>query len=159
MNFKNRYREFKSSRNEEKKLRKLKTLIHKYFNYISIDSIENDFDLIKHLDKQIERYSKYGKLFDGENYYKAHKKMKEIVIDLDIDKDKFLKMYVDVLRKRYKKNEELKGSYVGSGNSNKNKIRYPKKSKSNKTWKIFYNMFPERALIDGYDGKTSKRMK
>lgn len=157
---------------QEKKLKKLKTLIHKYFNYISIDRIESDFDLIKYLDKYIEHYAGWHAAFKGEDYHKAYKKMKEFVIDLDIDKDQFLKMYVDALKKRYKKHEELKldtkthketrdnkGFYVGSGNSNKNKIRYPKKSKSKKTWKIFYNMFPERVIIDGYDGKTSKRMK
>jgi hypothetical protein len=40
-----------------------------------------------------------------------------------------------------------------------NKIRYPKKCRSLRTWKKFYEMFPRQAEIDGWDGKTSIRMK
>ena len=41
----------------------------------------------------------------------------------------------------------------------RNKIRYPKKCRSLRTWKKFYEMFPRQAEIDGWDGKTSIRMK
>ena len=152
---------------QEKKLKKLNSLIHKHFNYISVDRIEKDFDLIKYLDERIVSYSKWM-----DDKCDAYKKMKKFVIDLNVDKDEFLRMYTNALIKRYTKYEALKldrkahketrdnkGVYVGSGNSNANKIRYPKKSKSKKTWKMFYQMFPERALLDEYDGKTSKRMK
>ena len=40
-----------------------------------------------------------------------------------------------------------------------NKIRYPKKCRSLRTWKKFYEMFPRQAEIDEWDGKTSVRMK
>lgn len=40
-----------------------------------------------------------------------------------------------------------------------NVIRYPKKNRSLKTWRNFYKLFPKRAEIDGFNGRTSKRMK
>jgi hypothetical protein len=40
-----------------------------------------------------------------------------------------------------------------------NKIRYPKKCRSLRTWKLFYKMFPKQAEIDNWDGKTSDKMK
>ena len=52
-----------------------------------------------------------------------------------------------------------KGVYVGSGGSNKNKVRYPSKKRSKRTWKIFYQMFPRLAERDGWNGQTSKKMK
>ncbi len=48
---------------------------------------------------------------------------------------------------------------VGSGGSNKNKIRYPSKKRSLGTWKKFYKLFPILAEQDAFDGSTSKRMK
>lgn len=41
----------------------------------------------------------------------------------------------------------------------RNIIRYPKKCRSLRTWRKFYEMFPKQAEIDGWDGKTSIRMK
>lgn len=40
-----------------------------------------------------------------------------------------------------------------------NKIRYPKKCRSLRTWKLFYKMFPMQAQKDNWDGKTSDKMK
>lgn len=42
---------------------------------------------------------------------------------------------------------------------NFNKIRYPKKCRSKKTWKKFYEMFPAQAALDNWDGTTSDRMR
>ncbi len=42
---------------------------------------------------------------------------------------------------------------------NFNKIRYPKKARSKRTWKQFYKMFPKQAVIDNWDGNTSDKMK
>jgi hypothetical protein len=53
-----------------------------------------------------------------------------------------------------------KGVYVGSGgHTNNNKVRYPSRKRSKRTWKIFYEMFPLLAKKDGWNGETSKRMK
>lgn len=42
---------------------------------------------------------------------------------------------------------------------NFNIIRYPKKCRSKRTWKKFYEMFPKQAIIDNWDGNTSDKMK
>lgn len=42
---------------------------------------------------------------------------------------------------------------------NFNKIRYPKKKRSKRTWRQFYKMFPKQAIIDNFDGNTSSKMK
>lgn len=58
-----------------------------------------------------------------------------------------------------KEGRDNKDVQVGSGGSNRSKIRYPSKKRSVKTWKKFYKLFPMLAIEDGFDGKTSKRMK
>lgn len=61
--------------------------------------------------------------------------------------------------KPQKEGRDNKDVQVGSGGSNRSKIRYPSKKRSIKTWKKFYKLFPMCAIEDGFDGKTSKRMK
>ena len=58
-----------------------------------------------------------------------------------------------------KEGRDNKDVLVGSGGSNRNMIRYPSKKRSIRTWKKFYKLFPYAAIADGWDGKTSKRMK
>lgn len=63
-------------------------------------------------------------------------------------------------KKPQKEGRDNKDVHVGSGNSSNNySVRYPSKKRSIKTWKKFYNLFPICAIEDGWDGKTSKRMK
>lgn len=62
-------------------------------------------------------------------------------------------------KKPQKEGRDNKGVYVGSGGSNCNMIRYPSKKRSIKTWKKFYNLFPWAAIQDGFNGKTSSKMK
>jgi hypothetical protein len=76
------------------------------------------------------------------------------------------KTYVEKIKNRnilrlkpQKEGRDNKGVYVGSGGSNRNKIRYPSKKRSLRVWKKFYEMFPWAAEADGFNGKTSKRMK
>ena len=64
----------------------------------------------------------------------------------------------------YRKQDKIihrdnKGVYIGGGGSNRTKVRYPSKKRSFKTWKKFYEMFPYYAEEDGWDGKTSNKMK
>jgi hypothetical protein len=61
--------------------------------------------------------------------------------------------------KPIKEGRDNKGVYVGGGGSNRNKVRYPSKKRSKRTWKIFYQMFPKIAEKDGWDGNTSKKMR
>lgn len=65
----------------------------------------------------------------------------------------------DFKKSPIKEGRDNKDVRVGNGGSNRNKIRYPSKKRSIKTWKKFYNLFPFAAIEDGWTGKTSKRMK
>lgn len=56
-----------------------------------------------------------------------------------------------------KEGRDNKGTYVGGGGSNRNKIRYPKKNRSKKVWAMFYKMFPWAAERDNWDGEKSDR--
>ena len=67
--------------------------------------------------------------------------------------------FQDSMKNNSKETRDNKGVYVGSGGSNRNSIRYPKKARSKKTWAMFYSMFPYTAKADGWDGKTSSKMK
>ena len=67
------------------------------------------------------------------------------------NKGQFVSMYVYCKPVRY-----LNGNI---SRCRRNIIRYPKKCRSLRTWKKFYEMFPKQAEIDGWDGKTSNKMK
>jgi len=58
-----------------------------------------------------------------------------------------------------KEGRDNKGVKVSGGgtNSNRNKIRYPKKNRSKKVWAIFYKMFPWAAKRDNWDGESSDK--
>jgi hypothetical protein len=58
-----------------------------------------------------------------------------------------------------KEGRDNKDVYVGSGGSNQNRVRYPSKKRSLRTWKKFYDLFPYYAEKDNFDGKTSDKMK
>ena len=66
---------------------------------------------------------------------------------------------IDYKKNNAKETRDNKGVYVGNGGSNCNKIRYPKKARSKRTWGIFYKMFPLAAERDGWDGKKSSKTK
>lgn len=96
--------------------------------------------------------------------------IEKLRIELQITVDDLYRMWNKATQLRYKAQNEYKkkpqkegrdnkGVYVGNGGSNANKVRYPSKKRSKRTWKIFYEMFPYYAQRDGWDGETSKRMK
>jgi hypothetical protein len=64
---------------------------------------------------------------------------------------------VDYQNKPIKEGRDNKGVYVGSGGYNKNMVRYPSKKRSKRTWRIFYEMFPKFAKLDGWDGNKSNK--
>ena len=45
------------------------------------------------------------------------------------------------------------------GYGNINKVRYPSKKRSRQVWKRFYTLFPNLAIKDNWNGKTSNKMK
>ena len=150
----------------DKKLGKLRSLIHVHDRfYTSSHSTE---DMIKRLDSFIESYNDHYTKFVIERR-KAFTEIKKLVLELNLTGDEYHKITVEEMNKKnfafkikmnpFKEIEtrDNKGVYVGSGNSNANKIRYPKKNRSKRVWSIFYKMFPRMAEKDGWDGETSNR--
>lgn len=153
--------------NKNKKLKKLKSLVHDHDVFCG--NFQN-FELIEHLDKRIGIFTGYNSEYSISKL-NAYTEIKNIVLELNIDKFQYFKISLTELKKINDSRESLKintlketrdnkGVYVGGrGGSNCNKIRYPKKNRSAKVWKMFYEMFPHKAIADGYNGKISNRMK
>lgn len=148
----------------EKQIRRLRHLIHKHDSmmYTEIEKV------IEYLDKQIFYLSGSVIRKDVERY-NAYKEIKQIIIDENVTSDEFHIILSEERRKRYsaydnkkvnnlKETRDNKGVYVGGGGSNRNKVRYPKKARSKRTWKIFYKMFPYKAELDGWDGQKSTKV-
>lgn len=146
--------------NEKRKLRRLNHLVHKYDMMLDIyfRSYKKDkpnYNLIAYFDERIESYSDFGDSHSVE-WFKAFSEIKELVLDLSLTKEQYFELTAaerkkvndaqDLLRvNNLKETRDNKGVYVGSGWSNKNNIRYPKKARSKRTWRIFYKMFPHAA--------------
>lgn len=158
--------------NNRKKLRQLKYLMSKYslpFDVLYVGEKFNTFKETKIKDGKevIEGGTiKYGRLVKQyEDYLNIFKYAEE----LGIGDDDLKKMWIEVMThqreqsrlyslKPQKEGRDNKGVYVGTGGSNRNKVRYPSKKRSKRTWKTFYTMFPRLAEQDGWDGKKSKKM-
>ena len=140
-----------------KKLGRLRFLIHKYGIFVLSDRD----DLLEKMNYTIISYSKVKsqkKRLDGLI------ELRLLLIELSVTSDEYYHIFNEERRKfanlrenTSKETRDNKGVYAGNGGSNQNKIRYPKKNRSRKTWATFYEMFPYRAKVDGWDGKTSKR--
>jgi len=146
-----------------RKLRRLAILVHKYDTY-------GRFYDINYLTEQIDAYAKYISEKRCKELHSAYSEIKKLMLELNIDTETYNKIAREEAKKRYriydilsinnlKETRDNKGVYVGSGGSNRNSVRYPKKARSKRVWKIFYNMFPWKAKEDGFDGETSSRMK
>lgn len=147
----------------DRKLRRLKHLVHKYDTY-------SKFSDRNYLTEQIDIYVKYISDKHCKELHSAYSEIKKLIIELNIDTPTYDKIAREEAKKRFysydslkvnnlKETRDNKGVYVGGGGSNRNKVRYPKKARSKNVWKIFYKMFPWRAKMDEFDGETSKRMK
>ena len=134
--------------NTNKKYRRLKYLIHKYDCHSYYSTVT---DLQLHLDDMIKIYSE--SLMKDNEKYKAFSELKKLVVELNISASEYKTIGNKESVRAYKARKELslntlketrdnKGVYVGSGGSNRNSIRKPKKNRSKRVWKIFYEMFP-----------------
>jgi len=63
------------------------------------------------------------------------------------------------VRERKDNKRILNTSKSWGGSGSYPTYRYPKKNRSKTTWARFYALFPRLAVQDGWNGKTSKRMK
>ena len=106
----------------------------------------------------------YGKMVKIANHYLTIFKNSEL---LGISDEDVILTWIKIREKRHsdvykqkpqKEGRDNKGVYVGNGGSNRNKVRYPSKKRSKRTWKTFYKMFPDLAIKDGWDGKKSNKM-
>ena len=153
----------KTDKKSEKKLGKLRTIVHKHDCWYTIKE-----SVIVRLDKMIKSYSGHTTGF-GYDRYKAYVEIKKLAVELEITDDEYYQLSSEerqkineaVIASRARNNAEEtrdnKGVYVGSGNSHKNKVRYPRKARSKRVWGIFYKMFPSLAEKDGWDGETSAK--
>jgi hypothetical protein len=125
-----------------------------------------------------EKISQTKEITEGK-HYPAHFKRKhnnyirifEIGNILGLSDDELLQRWRCSIRERKEQIEDFKkkptpegrdnkGVYVGSGGYyNNNKVRYPSKKRSKRVWKIFYEMFPQLAEKDGWNGEISNKMK
>jgi len=158
--------------NIDDKLGRLRTLIHNIgylHNYVDMNQyIEHINKQIAYLETHINEDKKCPKTVK-ERYF-ALKEIRKLIMDTNISIEELFNIYKEELLKKenYKKTLEInnfketrdnKGVYIGGGGFNANMVRYPKKKRSLKVWKIFYSMFLDKAEKDNFDGKTSDRMK
>jgi hypothetical protein len=92
----------------------------------------------------------------GESLGLSEKEVQNMCFTLNCESNKRRLIYS---RRPQKETRDNKGIYVGSGGSNHNQIRYPKKNRSKRVWATFYKMFPREAIQDNWNGETSNRMK
>lgn len=149
--------------NTKSKLRRLKFLMHKH------SSVHYSREELAKMFFQLE--SSNLRSFKGKyDLFEELLELYRICDELDISEKERNIMWNEIISQKVKDRQvqrlkpqketrDNKGIKVGSGGSNRNKIRYPSKKRSRRVWKMFYEMFPHRALMDGWDGKTSKRMK
>jgi hypothetical protein len=106
----------------------------------------------------------YGKMVQMANHYLTIFKNSEL---LGMSDEDIVLTWIKIREKRHsdlyklkpvKEGRDNKGVYVGSGGSNRNKVRYPSKKRSKRVWRTFYKMFPRLAEQDGWDGEKSNKM-
>lgn len=131
------------------------------------------------LAEYIEKMTKYGQIHHVDRIYNMLYELYQWGFQLNIDADLTKAMLITRMkehartgnlytpRDRVKYNQmpkathrDNKQTYNGSGNNSRYPThRYPKKNRNRKTWANFYALFPYLAQKDGWDRKTSKRMK
>ena len=152
--------------NRKKQIRRIKNLLHtmgfssftksikeeiniRYNQYIKYNSI-----IIRSVEIRRDNIIELKKLIDEMNI--SDSELMSIYLkqnNIKNESNKLLKHITPVVRR------DNKGIYIGGGGGNANKVRYPSKKRSLRTWKTFYKMFPLLAERDNWDGKTSNKMR
>ena len=156
---------------KNKEIRRIVNLIHDKAPTIENRVIWRSFEkndntvigVINELLDQLEKYKPFDKHYSSkkmkDDYYIYHE-LKTLILGSGISNDELCK----IVREEYKRRTELDsiiskqtrerpkkdndGYYNGRGGSNRNKVRYPSKKRSRRTWKKFYELFPRLAEID-----------
>lgn len=153
-------------KNKEKIIRRLRYLLHNIS--ITTYSDSNIINVINERSENIKSWKNtaYSRRPEFQNILETNKIIKEY----NFTEDEVSKIYHEEL-KRIRKSvfnlklqkkiiyRDNKGIKIGNGGDNVNPIRYPSKKRSLRTWKKFYDMFPYYAKKDGFNGKTSDKMK
>ena len=145
--------------NQRDKLRRIETLTYKHHGwcYTSEESFMKLYEILKNKSHQSIQMKELFEIFS-------------LAKELNFSKQELYNLWAkqnyiryqnkkDYNRRPQKEGRDNKDVHVGSGGSNKNKVRYPSKKRSKSTWKKFYKLFPHLAEKDGWNGVTSKRMK
>ena len=144
--------------NKKQKLRKMKVLMYDH-THSTKERIKTFLtDLTKHNSKIHTEWvlgvNQIYKLSDELNFTETEVE----VLWNHVRREKY-RNHTDYNQSPPKEGRDNKDVHVGGGGSNRCMIRYPSKKRSIKTWKKFYKLFPWAAERDGWDGKTSNRMK
>lgn len=151
--------------NAKDKLRKVKNLMYAHpLNWLSSNERNTITELYEsHKDKKGVNKTWWANILEMMNLYKlidelglTEKEVTEMWWEITVKKNKSKAEYNKRPQKEGRDNKDV---HVGGGGSNRCKVRYPSKKRSLRTWKKFYKLFPYYAALDGWDGKTSKRMK
>lgn len=151
---------------KERLIRRIRCLIYR------VDKIIIHYDkkpVIEHLEYHVSVYNPNSDVGFIREHHKDYSELKKLFIESGMSDEEYRKI-ASQERKRWedsrdslklnnlKETRDNKGVYVGNGGSNRNKVRYPKKTRSKKVWSTFYKMFPYRALCDGWDGEKSTKV-
>jgi len=146
-----------------KKKRRMKYLMHKHHLYGFNQSKAQVLGMAKQAKK--EGWVDYGNtIAEKAEIYKLGDKLgmtegQILGTWMQISFKKFKTTNIYDLKPLGETRDNKKTLNIGSGWGNGNSIRYPSKKRSRKTWANFYALFPHLAEKDGWNGKTSKRMK
>jgi len=144
--------------NRKDKLRKIKALMYKHHE-TSRDYMITCYERINECD--IKAHKEW--VFGVKEIFKLCDELKFTDTEIDILWRHFTKQrninHEVYTNKPPKEGRDNKAVHVGGGGSNRNMIRYPSKKRSLSTWKKFYKLFPWAAERDGFDGKSSSKMK
>ena len=156
------------SNDGEKKLRRLRHLMYSagpplfpaFERMKPEDALKRDLEAWMSISK--------SKFYEGSKSRGDRREVYSLILELKLDLREAYEMWWEQHQKRSKSRQlqkpkplkegrDNKGVYVGSGGSNRNKVRYPSAKRSKRVWKIFYSMFPYYAEKDGWDGHKSSR--
>lgn len=162
----------------DKNLKKLKSALYRagyfYIGYILDDTHEKTHDRFL---LELERRSRIEGGVNKFNRKSFSKEAKDYALILSLVKELKLTYYeVDMMWSKIKNEKRIlhkemkkmpretrdnKGVIIKRSDLNPRAFnypwRYPSKKRSLRTWKIFYEMFPQLAKFDEWDGKQSKR--
>lgn len=149
----------------KRNIRRLEGFFYRYGGYITRDSK----NIVELMIRRIKLYKDEGliryKIYKDD--LKAHTEILALILELKIPDD-YLRSIAFTQIDKYINNEySNKKVYIETRDNKKqlnlgsgyrgNVIRYPSKKRSKSHWRNFYNLFPELAEKDNWDGNKSDR--